>query len=64
MTDHMRNIMKYFKPVYFVWLLGIMLLIVVYFYGDKNLDYTKEKEFIILQTQILLCQPEMVNLLK
>lgn len=41
MTEHMRNIMKYFKPVYFVWLLGIMLLIAVYFYGNKNLDFSQ-----------------------
>ncbi len=47
MTDHMRNIMKYFKPVYFVWLLGIMLLIMVYFYGDENLDYNETNSNLI-----------------
>lgn len=41
MTEHMRNIMKYLKPVNFIWLFGIIILIMVYFYRDKNFDYTE-----------------------
>lgn len=41
MTEQRSNLAKYFKPINFVWLFSVMLLIAVYFYGDKNLDFSQ-----------------------